>query len=800
VKRRLKQIALGLLLLLVVLGGVLVIPPSWPEADPPPSPPAGLDRRCTVVRDHFDVPHISAKSPEAAAYCFGRLHARDRAWQLDFLRRLALGRLAERYGIEHAEQDFFFRLLDIAGQAQRWRARLEQQGGSTHRLLRYYVWGINAGLDQGVAASYQFQELGDSPAPWRLEHTLALGLLQSFYQTRKTFIDDLRHAALRRKLGAGAYARLYGPKTSSVVKSTTIIKPGEHPLVPRLGRSTPTRRPTRSPGSTRLAALINYLDRVSPGAPTGSNNWVVAPARSASGHALLANDPHLGISTPSFWYEVHLRVDAAVGGAGLDVAGFGFPGTPGLYTGHNRHVAWGLTNGYSNSADVFKVEPDDEGRFKLGKKTFTRRTFRPIVRVRFGPLKIPVFWKSFYRSEVGPFLPLPKHSEGTMLLRWTGLHVSDRPGDGTFAAALALMRARDVREADRALRGWRLPCWNFVFADTAGGIGYRQVGLVARRQTGVRGVVPGSDERQQWLGFLSPDQMPALLDPARGFIASANNQAFPPGYPHFMGQAYSNGARAGRIEALLREREKLTPLDLQRIQLDCQVPQAALLLPRMLEMASSSRERRSPLAREALKRLRGWNLQARRALLAPTIFRVWADLLAKRLFGDLKPAPGDAALLRVLKGEIKAPARARVDKVLHETLEATVKRLTQTLGKPDRWRWGRIHREHFRSLLKNRSGWQPDHHATDGGRSTINVAPLRAKGDGVTHAASLRLVVELRPGRVRSWGVLAGKQIDARPRELGAQQQLWLEGKYRQRPFTPDEVRAAAKSTVTISF
>ena len=796
-KRRLKQIALVLLALIAVLCAVLMIPPSWPEGDAPPTPPAGMKRSCTVVRDRFDVPHISAPSPEAAAYCWGRLHARDRAWQLDYLRRLALGRLAERHGVEHAEQDFFFRLLDLAGLARRWRARLERQGGETHRLLRYYVWGINDGLPEGAAASYQLQQLGYDPAPWRMEHTLALGLLQSIYQTRKTFVDDLRHAALRRKLGAARYAEVYGPATTSAVKTTTIIKAGEHPLVPALGQAPADRTPEQT---RRLATVIDYLERIGLDGTEGlgSNNWVVAPARSASGHALLANDPHLTVTTPSFWYEVHVRA------GDLDATGIGVPGTPGLFSGHNRSVAWGLTNGYSNAADVFTVKPNDQGRFKLGDKTHTRSAFRPVVRVRFGPLHLPVFWKSFYRSEVGPFLPLSSHPEGTLLLRWTGLHTSDRPGGGTLDAALALMRARNVRQADKALRGWRLPCWNFVFADTAGGIGYRQVGLVAHRRVGVRGLVPGDDQRQQWQGFLSAEQMPALLNPERGFIASANNQAFPAGYPHYLGQAYSDGVRAGRIEALLREGKALTPDDMKRIQLDSRVPQAALLLPRMLELLGTSKRRRTKLADAALTRLRGWDLQARRAKVAPTIFRAWIDRVSRRLFKTkLKPAPGDAALLRALQGQIKPVGGRELDAELHASLEAAVAQLARTLGPdPGSWRWARYHREHFRSLLKGRSEWQPEPRGADGDCSTINVSPLRPdeEGGGVSHAASNRLVVELRPGGVRSWGVLAGKQIDVRPRELGAQQKLWLEGEYRRRPFSPAEIRAAAKSTLTITF
>jgi penicillin amidase len=508
---------------------------------------------------------------------------------------------------------------------------------------------------------------------------------------------------------------------------------------------------------------------------------------------MLASDPHLAITTPSFWYEVKLYVEGQA-----RVMGIGVPGLPGLLVGNTEHLAWGLTNGYSNVADVFRVTPGGEGRFTLGGTSYERRSFRPLVRVKVGPLYLPVFWKSFWRSDLGPFLPLPEYAEGSVLLRWTAFH--QRPG--TLQAALGLLRARTVQQASGALSRWQLPCWNFVFADSSGGIGYRQVGLVARRKAGARGLVDGAAApAQQWQGFLGPDEMPQLLNPARGYIVTANNRAFPHSYPLYMGQAYAWSQRAARIEALIQGKPRLTLADLQRIQLDARVPQAALLLPRMLELLERGGRPTSPHAARALKLLQSWDLQARRQQVAPTIFRFWLERMLEPLVRGLSPRPRDQVLARMLRGEIRPQTGQPLPALARQTLDAALTALARDLGPdPATWRWGRVHVTPFQSLLAERAAWSPGDRGTDGDKRTVNVADYAGGSPPfrVQNAPSYRLLIELGPG-LTSRGVLAGKQVDARPTVLGPQQKMWLEGAYRPRAL-PGAVAGEGEKQEQITF
>ena len=792
--RRLKGAAMGILLLVLVSLALMLVPPSWPTAEPPPEPGPGLERRCEVVRDHYEVAHIRATSNQALYFCWGHVHAEDRAWQLDYLRRVAYGRMAERYGAASLKQDFMLRLMGLERLAHNWERSLRERAPRQYELLRYYVWGLNRGLEGARSRSYQLREFAFQPAPWRVVDSLALGLLQSFHQTKKTFVSDLRRDHEKRTLGAQRWHALWGAAAEHQA-ATTIIKAGEHPLA---GGSAPT--PSSAPRTqptTSAAAAPNVpwprslaLREVPPllaslagprGAARGegSNSWVVAKQRSKTGYALLANDPHLALTTPSFWHEVHLSSGE------IEVSGLALPGMPGIVAGHNRELAWGVTNGYSNAADVIRVRWTGQSPLELKSGPLKAETFRPLVRLKVGPFYLPIFWKRFQRTALGPLLPGAPQGYAH-LLRWSGFHLNE-PALGAFSR---LIRSKTVAEADHALAGWTLPCWNFVFADRKGDIGYRQVGLVPRRDRGRYGVVDGGEASQMWQGFLLPPQMPHLLRPQRGYIATANNRPFPRSFPLFLGHAFGAPHRAARIEQALARSESHTLEDMQLLQLDVLDPRAVRLLPPMLAAFSASKG--LPQAqRQALTILERWDRRATVESVGATIFTAWLEGTIATLFGQTVPA------LPVIAAAFNQPNTAQK---LREQLPLALATIEKALGTmPSQWRWGRFHQVRFSSPL-GRSGWAPPLQAAAGSESTVNVGAFEGPGPyQLAYGASYRLVVELGP-RIRSFGVLAGRQRDESPKSLGKQQRLWLSGRYRQRAFYPDEVDRAARLHSTLHF
>ncbi len=865
-KRGKNRFLLGLMIFLVLFTALALymkIPPKWPYQPVFVKVPNG---KCEVIRDKFDTPHISAPSRELLFYCWGRIVARDRTWQLDFLRRAATGRLAEVYGDSFVKQDFFIRILSFDKVVQRWMKGLKNKPQAYRRLL-LFAQGINDEWRELKERPYQWKKLKYTPPPWTVEDTLHIALLQSFHQTKRSFIDDINHALLRLRIGEKNYRAIYGKDRDGTPDDHFIIKPGEHPLVPaKKPVKSPGTQPATSPSKNKkevekvpgrsenggagdnrlvppgkrekirskdgdnhlptepnnrkrgidsqkeeesveekiaaLERLRAYLEEVSPfERGEGSNNWVIGSKYLKSARAALANDPHLAITTPSFWHEIHVRAP------GIDAMGLSLPGVPAIPSGNNRYIAWGLTNGYSNTADVMLMSTHLKKSVKFGNKSYKIERFSPVVYIKKWNFFIPVFWKKFKRTEIGSFLPIPMKKGKSLLMVWSSYWLKQLP----IEAAWELMTARSAEEAEKALQRWELPCWNFVFADLKGNFGYRQVGLIAKRERGIRGLLNLSDEKQHWKGFLSAKEAPHLFNPERGFIVTANNRPFPPGYPYFMGHAYAEGYRARRIEELIKKiggEKKLGFEELKEIQTDVRVPEADLLLPVLFRYLEG--KVRSDRGKKALEMLKRWDRRATVDSVEQTIFRVFVNRLEGAIFSieSVHIYPGPAILKKFLeKGEYPKFEKAVLEtkkeplqKLVPRIFEETLKFLKEKLGEMGpKWKWGQVHKIYFYSILGREYPYRPKAMPKDGDENTVNVSQSSGKFPyWVRNAPSYRLLVLLGPDKIRSIGVLAGKNIDRAPTELGHQQRLWLERKYRPRPFYREEIEKYKKSRFII--
>lgn len=833
----------------------LTRPPVNSPKEPIPSISPGFQRSCVVTRDKFQIPHISAQTQEAALYCWGRIHAQDRGWQLDHLRRLAYGRVAETHGSAFAQQDFFLRIVDLASIAHQWATHMRQHQPHRYRLFQFYIWGINDGLktfQQQKPKHYVLATTGQSIAPWRLEHSLSLLLLQGLQMTSMSFSKDIKHARYRLALGEKRYHELYGPDRGHNPLDHPILHTGEHPLLPTTQVHPPS---PRSPSSTpqprkqglfypippqqkltqthsspqhkaqKLAALSRWLHQLPSFIPTesggfGSNSWVVAPTRSASGYPLLANDTHMPITTPNFWHEAHIRAQ------NIDCSGFAVPGLPSILIGHNRHLAWGLTAGQNNSADVVEATQNSDGSLQIGKQRLPVTTFRPIVSIKAGPFYLPVFWKTFRRTQLGPILPIPWPGNKVLLLRWTPFHINKPP-----LALIELMTQQHVAQADKLLQTMTFPNLNIITADIHGNIGYRQFGLIPKRLTGVNGLLDPNQPGASWNGFLDHNEQPHLLRIAqrcktsappsslsayeqaicrRGFVVTANNRPFPHTYPFFLGHGFDKGLRAKKIEDLLSARPSHHLEDMKHIQLDVSVAAAHMLLPEMLRLIQSQSKSLPPLEQKALNLLRSWHRKAYKHLVEPTLFRTWLEFTRQRMFArDVvtldkgeKQYPGRLGLWRGLFGKIPLGSSLSSPEILRLALQDTILRLTRLYGKNiTSWTWGRMNQVAFHSMIGPKARWTPGSHAKDGDIDSVNVAHHDRKPGPyhVQYAASIRLVIELGP-RIRSHAVLAGQQIDHNPRQLSPEHKRWLEHQYRTRLYYPDEIKTSVLSQQTFSF
>lgn len=502
----------------------------------------GLAQSVEVLRDHWGVPHVYARSNDDLFLAQGYLHAQDRLWQMELQRRTGHGRLAEVFGPIALDTDRFTRTMGFGRIARREAALLS---GADLAVAEAYCRGINACIAQQKGRlPLEFTLLGHRPAPWEPADLLAWGKMMALSLSLNWATEVLR-ARIVAAVGP-ARAAAFDPSY-----------PAHWPLaVPPNPRTAPDRDDEPLLGRQ--------------GGIPGSNAWVVGGGRTASGSPLLANDPHLALQMPSLWYEMHL-----VGGD-YAVAGATIPGAPGVVIGHNARIAWGVTNGMTDVQDLYRerFDPaDPTGRryefrgaweeaevvreaIGVRDKPRSGRTRTETVEVRItrhGPLVSELIPRTDAREPIEP-----------LALRWTALE----PGR-LHSAVLAINRARDWDEFRAALADWTVPPQNFVYADVAGHIGYALGGALPIRAQGDGQLpVPGWTGEWEWTGIIPPAENPHALDPSEGLVATANNRIVEDDSAHPVIGEWATGYRVSRIRELLLRNTRHTPETFARIQAD----------------------------------------------------------------------------------------------------------------------------------------------------------------------------------------------------------------------------------------
>ncbi|MGQ0701665.1 MAG: penicillin acylase family protein [Gemmatimonadales bacterium] len=789
----------------VILGALLVLgfrgagplPPLGPLLDPAngawalargaefprqaEAPIPGLTGPVQVLYDDRGVPHIFAANELDAWRAQGYVLARDRLFQLELQTRAAAGTLAELVGPRALPADLADRRRGFPWAAERAYGSLDST--SQFRLAALaYADGVNAfigGLNR-AALPLEYRLLNARPARWEPINSYYL-FLQMAYTL--AWVDPaLTRLEAQVLVGREAADALF-----------PITSPIQEPIQPN-GQSAPRYDltpvpPPGPPDSTALVALRQqrsvetFLGRESewssaelpsrPAAqpssrrgsePLGSNNWAVAPQRTAAGYALLAGDPHLDLSLPSIWYEIHLNV-----AGGPDVAGVTFAGSPGVIIGWNRDVAWSFTNTGADVRDLYREGVDDSirpTRYRLDGEWKPLEVREESVRDREGRVLAIDTVRFTHR---GPLVEVLGHWRS---IRWTPFEAKS-----TGEEFLRLARARDHVEW---LHGWKDfvgPAQNGIVADRTGTIAIRSTGRFPVRPDSGRGdlIRDGSTRASDWIGYLPIERYPFAENPPQGYLASANQQPVDPRVNGaYLGANWYSGWRALRLNQLLRADSALTPDAIRRMQTDHHSARVDRFVPFLVAAGASPSA--PPEARSAAQLLESWHRRYARADTAALLFEAVMDELEPLVWDELVPprdpradtarglgrpavVPEEGVLLRLLADSTSAwwdrretGPRERRDAVLAEALRRGWNRTVERYGRPgEGWRWDRVHHTNIWHLLR-----MPALSAlalkADAGPGTLNPSP----GSGI-HGASWRMVVELGPA-VRAWTIYPGGQ------------------------------------------
>ena len=641
------------------------------------------DMKCEATFDKLGIPHQKVTDQDQFYFCFGFHHGRDRAWEMDYFRRVGQGRNAEIYGFSSLKSDLMMKLLNLPELAEKLYNGL---GTEEKSALIKYAEGVNQGFLTGREAP-EFKDKNYLPESWEPQHSMLVLLLQSFDQTRKTFFRDYEDEKAKEVWKEKAN---YLFDEDGVPWMNTILKDGEYPKK--------NSEKKVSNHKFKIPSLWSKFPTVF-GEESGSNNWAVSKAKSKSGYAILANDPHLDLKTPLFWYWIHLET------ADDKVIGASVPGVPVVVSGTNGKVAWGLTNAYINTADSVFLKDIPEGFLQ---------SFRPTVKVKFGFLNLPFFFKSFEKTQDGwPILPLETESEEKIALVWAGFFLKAED----LAPMFSLYKMKNVTEMDSTLKKVGLPAWNFVFADTKGDIGYRVVGNPFKHTEKLPlGITSKKATELKQVEFLTPEERPHVLKPKRNYVYTANNRHWPSDATFNGGRAYSYSFRGFRIDELLKE-NKHDLASFTNIQCDRQAVDARFFVPLITKHLKVSE-------------FDGWDYSTEGHLISVALYRRFMDLLLEEW------KVNEYALYRLLSEK---------DVKRSEEMNKLLKRAR---GEVNGRSWGDFHRLTFAHLSKN-GDWKfspelpglGDNHSVDPGSARWDEEKKRYEQYS---GASMRMIIELK--------------------------------------------------------
>jgi penicillin amidase len=660
-----------------------------------------------IIRDRAGVPHIHARTSPDLVFGLGFAMAQDRLWQMDRLRRRALGRQAEVLGSAYLASDIAHLTVGIDEIATSESTAMDP---ATRLLIEAFAAGINRRIaDIRADLPVEFQVLDYEPEDFTVRDIVAIG--RGIWWSLNGRID---------RLAAAEAARLMPTETLRTLYLTP--EASENLVLP-----TDTNSDIRPTGTDDA---------------TGSNNWALDGAHTGTGHPLLCGDPHQPFWVPSSWYEFALH------GPEDNAAGAGHPGLPGLWWGSNGTTAWSITNNAASTRDLYREElhPQNSGLYRDGDdwRAFTKRQVTIPVR---GAEPLSLVIRSTVRGPVVNELITPIAPEGDppLSLRWVGAeHIDD------MRSMIAVSRARDWVGFRDALRDWAIAVFNFAYADRAGNIGYQMAGRVPRRGRITHGFRDPADPADQWRDYIPFDDLPHSFNPARGYVASANQRIVAPDDARPIYGAYSQGHRGVRIDQEFSAGRVLDRTANIRFQNDVKSCRAERLCPHILRHLAG---RRDPDAVTAAETLTSWDYRYDLASSAPTLFETFMTLwqrtvLAKHLperLLDLTAQQTGLASSLLEGAEPDYFGSGTPDAVL-TAMKSAIAVLRDRLGHhPETWRWERVHTAHWRHPLSTPAlsaaldiGPAP----VDGGSHTIRNTGGELPPHAASSGAEYRIVVD----------------------------------------------------------
>ena len=671
-----------------------------------------------VYRDSFAVPYILAANDEDAAFALGFLHAQERMFTMDIIRRAGEGRLSEILGKEALPFDNMFRTVGIKRNIEK---NLYRCNPEVMKILQAYSDGVNKFLEERKGNyGIEFDMLGYEPESWKPIHSLIVIKMMA-WELNISWWTDLSFTELIQKLGKEKVEEIlpdYPQNAPTIIADNIKYLPMINSSLAETDKS-----------------FRNFIGWT--GTHIGSNNWVVNSNKSVSGRPIIANDPHLGFSAPGKWYA------AIIKSKNWNAAGVTLPGVPGIVIGKGENISWVLTNVMNDDSD-FYIEKLDSSKTKYFvdgewknlvfiKDTIKIKNEKPqiivITETHRGPIISSIHPFSFiFNKEQLNYPPISLH--------WSGNEYSDE-----MLAFIKINKAKNWSDFKEGVSFFGIPGQNFVYGDAQGNIGYIMGARIpVRKNNNPTLVFDGTTTENDWKGFVPAGEIPSIYNPAEDFIASANNKTLKD-FNYHITNLWEPSSRIDRIRELLTGKEKHSAVDFQNYQMDVVSPYARKVVSHLLSAFEGIKVNDRNLG-VSLDLFRKWDFEFNKYSQTPAIYSVFLKYLLKNIYYDemgedlynqfifvanvpyrsllqLLEKPGSAWF-----DNVKTEHLETKNEIIRKSLADALTYLEEKFGKDlKQWQWGKLHEVTFKHPFSGNFSFLDKY---------INIGPFEIGGDGTT--------------------------------------------------------------------
>lgn len=672
-----------------------------------------------IYRDSFAVPYIFAENDNDAAFALGYVHAQERLFTMDFIRRAGEGRLSEILGDEAVPFDNMFRTVGIKRNILRNYSRIDP---SVISLLQSYSDGVNAYIEERKGNySIEFDVLGYQPEKWKPLHSLIIIKMMA-WELNMSWWTDLTFSELIQKLGEKKALEILPDYPEN---APTIIADNFKYLSAINSSLVETDK-----------AFRNFIGWT--GTHIGSNNWVVNANKSTSGKPIIANDPHLAFSAPGKWFAATVNSKE-----GWKTSGVTLPGVPGIVIGKGENISWVLTNVMNDDADFYIEKLDSsDSKYSVDGQWRDLRIIKDTIKVKNGKDRV-IEIKETHRgpiiSDIHTFNFIYNTAESEfppISMKWLGNEFSDE-----MLGFYKINKAKNWNQFREGVKYFGIPGQNFVYADTTGNIGYIMGARIPlRKKNNPTLVFDGTNTENDWQGYVPVEEIPVVLNPKENFIASANNKILKD-FKYHISNLWEPSSRIDRIYELLNSKEKHSAEDFKKYQMDITSPYAKLITSHIVKAFEGIKINDNNL-KTAIELLSEWDFNLKKQSQTPSIYVVTLKYLLHNIYYDelgddlfnrfvfLANVPF-RSLLQVLDkpeslifDDISTAKTESKNEIIRKSLADALTFLEENLGKDlTNWQWGRLHTVTFK-------------HAFSGNFSLldkyINIGPYEIGGDGTT--------------------------------------------------------------------